>query len=58
MEATLLRVLLRKLDCGSLRALLTGRAACTHGSMSKTCASLEAIGHPYLASHVCSISEQ
>ena len=39
MEAILLIVPTRKLDCGSLRALLSGKAASTVGSMSKMYAS-------------------
>lgn len=35
MEVILLKALTRKLHCGSLRALLTGKAASTVGSMSK-----------------------
>jgi hypothetical protein len=35
MEVTPLKVPTRKLHCGSLRALLTGKAASTHGSTSK-----------------------
>jgi len=39
MEVIQLRVLARKLPCGSLMALLTGKAANTHGSMNKPYAS-------------------
>lgn len=39
MEVIQLRVLTRKLHCGSLRALLTGKAPNTLGSMSKSYAS-------------------
>lgn len=57
MEATQLRVQLRKLDCGSQKAQLTGRAVFTNGSMSKllSVGKLFATSHSnYLASHVCS----
>lgn len=47
MEATQQRVQGKRLHCGSLMALLTGRAAFTTGSMSKACS----ISLPLAAQH-------